>query len=56
MKRLSFWEIFRNTDFRALNCQTAKCPKSQKKPKIGQEITKLASPNPQKARKNDYYF
>ena len=27
MKRLSFWEIFRNTDFRALNCQTAKCPK-----------------------------
>ena len=27
MKRLSFWEIFRNTDFRALNCQIAKCPK-----------------------------
>ena len=27
MKRLSFWEIFQNTDFRALNCQTAECPK-----------------------------
>ena len=27
MKRLSFWEIFQNTDFIALNCQTAECPK-----------------------------
>ena len=27
MKRLSFWEIFQNTDFRVLNCQTAACPK-----------------------------
>ena len=27
MKRISFWEIFQNTDFRALNCQTAEWPK-----------------------------
>ena len=27
MKRLSFWEIFQNTVFRTLNCQTAECPK-----------------------------
>ena len=26
MKRLSFWEIFQNTDFIALNCQSAECP------------------------------
>ena len=52
MKRLSFWAIFQNTDFSALNCQTAKCPKfssgeSQKLDKI----TKFASPNQQKATK-----
>ena len=57
MKQLSFWEIFQNTDFRALNCQTTECPKfaSGESHKIGQ-IAKLASPNPQKMRKNDYYF
>ena len=27
MKRLSFWEIFQNRDFRTLNCQTAEFPK-----------------------------
>ena len=27
MKQLSFWEMFQNTDFTALNCQTTECPK-----------------------------
>ena len=54
MKRLSFWEIFRNTDFRALNCQTAKCPKFASGE--SQKLDKLLSSFLQKARKNDYYF
>ena len=56
MEWLLFWEIFQNTDFRALNCQSANAlnlllAKADKNTKI----TTLASPNPQKTRRNDHW-
>ena len=41
MKRLSFLEIFQNTDFRALSCQIAECPKFASGE--GQKLDKLLS-------------
>ena len=45
MKRLSFWEIFQNTDLRAPNCQTVDCPKftSGESQKLHKFNTKLAN-------------
>ena len=57
MKRLSFWEIFQNTDLRAPNCQTVDCPKftSGESQKLHKFNTKLANLWIHKKReKNDY--
>ena len=43
MKRLSFWEIFQNRDFRTLNCQTAECPNYKFASGESQKLDKLLS-------------